>query len=110
MNIGGGTNPFNSGERYALAYINKKLNRVVNLTIFDVGANVGQYSILLKDVFGDRVDIYSFEPSKITFEKLKSNTSNLSNIFLHNFGFGEENTKSILFSNDKESGLASLYK
>jgi FkbM family methyltransferase len=110
MNVGGENNPAFSGEQYALAYINKKLYEAQNLIVFDVGANVGQYSILLNDVFGNRARIYSFEPSMLTFEKLKSNTSNLTNIYIQNFGFGEKYTKSILFSNDNESSLASLYK
>ena len=107
MNIGGGSAPAHSGEIYALQYIYDQLKESSSVTIFDVGANVGKYSNLLKDTFGNKAQIFSFEPSKKTFQKLLLNTNNINS---YNFGFGYENQKLTLFSNADESGLASLYK
>jgi FkbM family methyltransferase len=109
MNIGGGADAKNSGEINSLKYINKCLSHVNELTIFDVGANVGTYSILINEVFGDNAKIYSFEPSKKTFESLERNINNKPSITLHNFGFGNEDTKITLFGNSDEPGLASVY-
>ncbi len=66
--------------------------------------------ILLKEVFGDKAEIHSFEPSRKTFQKLQSNAGNKAGINLYNFGFGDENNKAVLFSDSDESGLPSVYK
>ncbi len=54
MNIGGGSDPKDSGERSALEYINNRLRSVNEIVLFDVGTNIGNYSILLKEVFGEK--------------------------------------------------------
>ena len=41
--------------------------------VFDIGANVGLFSILGSDLVGESGQIWSFEPSKETFEALKEN-------------------------------------
>ena len=110
MNIGGGADPKDSGEIDAITYINKHFKKLNDLIIFDVGANVGHYSVLLKEIFGEKAKIHSFEPSKKTFDKLTQNIGNKTRINLHNFGFGDEKTKIFLYSNSDESGLASVYK
>lgn len=110
MNIGGGANPKDSGEKFALDYINGHFKLKNEIVIFDVGANVGHYSLLLKEVFGEKAMIYSFEPSYKTFQKLSQNVSSKAKVKLFNFGFGDENKKTVLFSNSDESGLASVYQ
>jgi len=110
MNIGGGSSTDTSGERFAIEHIYQKLKELNRLTIFDVGANVGDYSILLKDIFKEKAHIFSFEPSKKTYQKFLLNTKEIANLSHYNFGFGNEDTKITLFSNAEESGLASLYK
>jgi len=110
MNIGTGTNFKNSGEEYALKYIKNNLRRTKEPVIFDVGANIGNYSLLLNNNFENKAKIYSFEPSKKTFERLSLNTRKEKNINLYNLGFGDKNEKITLYSNSDESGLASIYK
>ncbi|WP_018611008.1 FkbM family methyltransferase [Segetibacter koreensis] len=110
LNIGGGSNPLDSGEKKALEYVYSKVHSQKNLVLLDVGANVGEYSILLKEVFGENAHIRSFEPSLKTFEKLTANIRNQPTIQLHNFGFGIENTRIPLYSDSEASGLASVYK
>lgn len=110
MNIGGGSNTDSSGEKNALFYIKDKLKKLDQLVIFDVGANVGLYTILLNEVFGEDSNIFSFEPSKKTFDKLTKNTRDIKNTNLYNFGFGNLNTFSTLYYNQEESGLASVYE
>lgn len=109
MNIGSGTNTDSSGEAETLNYIKQRLDGQDNLIVFDVGANVGNYSLMLKDILGENAMIFSFEPSKKTFERLHSNLNNTSNIKLFNFGFGAQDSKLNLYSDADESGLASIY-
>lgn len=110
MNVGGGSGTESSGEQSALELINQRLKGTKDLIIFDVGANVGNYSNLLNTVFGDKATIFSFEPSKKTFASLISNTSNLSNVKPFNFGLGDEDSQITLFTNADESGMASVYR
>lgn len=110
MNIGGGTSVYDSGELQVIRYVKSKIKDSENIVIFDVGANIGGYSLLLKQEFGNSATIHAFEPSPVTYGRLKINIGNNENIFLHNLGFGNEITKTKLYTNYDESGLASLYK
>lgn len=109
MHIGAGASTEASGEAYVINYVHQKLKNISNITIFDVGANVGDYAILLSSVFNKNTQILCFEPSKKTYQKLLTNTKTLSNISYYNIGLGNEESKVELFSNADESGLASLY-
>jgi len=110
MNIGGWSNTNNSGEKNALYYIFDKLKQKDSIVLFDVGANVGKYSVLLHEVFNDNSKIFSFEPSKFTYKILTQNTQEFDNVKLYNFGFGDKNASFTLYSNKEGSGIASLYK
>jgi FkbM family methyltransferase len=113
MNIGGGTNVADSGELNVLHYIKSRLEsskQANGWLIFDVGANIGDYSLLLSEVFGAKAEIYSFEPSLKTFKKLKASTDGKVKGSLFNFGFGDQPSQTTLYSNTDESGLASVYK
>jgi tRNA G46 methylase TrmB len=46
-----------------------------NFTLFDIGANNGDYSLTAAKLFPNSI-IYSFEPSKTTFKKLAQNVKN----------------------------------
>lgn len=109
MHIGRGGSKDDSGEGVAIQYVAGKLKDEPLLTVFDVGANVGTYSILLNNVLGDKARIFSFEPSQKTFQKLQDNTKHIAGIQAYNFGMGSENASLTLFSNKDESGLASVY-
>ena len=97
------------GEKMVISYFFNQLDKNIKPIIFDVGANVGDYAIAVGSIIGQRAQLYCFEPSKETFALLKENVKNHKNIKLYNFGFGEENKQTVLYSNEKGSGLASLY-
>ncbi|NEO52982.1 MAG: FkbM family methyltransferase [Okeania sp. SIO3B5] len=40
------------------------------MTVFDIGANIGHYSILFSQLVGQSGKVYSFEPTSSTFKKL----------------------------------------
>jgi len=110
MNIGGGSYPEDSGEKFVLEYIKTRFKPLNNLILFDVGANLGNYSALLQKVFDEKAKIYSFEPAHKTFQELSSNIGNKEGINLYNFGFGDKNGKTFLFSDPGYSALTSVYK
>jgi FkbM family methyltransferase len=64
-------------------------NTTRQLTIFDVGANVGQTAQRLVQVFPNSM-IYSFEPVPETFANLQRNTAHLTEVECVNVALGEE--------------------
>ena len=107
MNIGSGGVPSDDGEEWFIRYLsqNKSNNKEV---LFDVGANVGEYSKMLRKYF-PKGEIHAFEPSGHTYKILTRNCKN-DNILLNNFGLGEKDDYAVPYTNEKGSGLASLYK
>lgn len=53
------------------------------MTVFDVGANIGHFTRLYSELVKDFGHVYSFEPSKDTFDKLQKNAA-LQNVKLIN--------------------------
>ncbi len=109
MNIGSVAGPYQSGEKSALRCIHSKYKDVEEWMLFDVGANIGNYTLLLREVFGINSIVYSFEPSKNTFRELESNLIGHGNVRLCNFGLGEEQARLTLYSTPSSSALSSLY-
>ena len=68
-------------------------------TFFDVGANIGQWSLLAADNLDNEGRIYSFEPSKWTHEILTKNTKGIPSVNCFNFGLSNKShSMDILFS------------
>lgn len=114
MNIGGGAHVEDSGELNVLHYIKDKLNasrqKSGTPVLFDVGANIGDYTLLLTQVFGPDATIHSFEPSAKTYKTLTQNLAGKTQSSLHNFGLGDSNSRVVLYTDKEGSGLASVYK
>ncbi len=99
-----------NGELLVFDYLQKKYDRINNLVIFDVGANIGEYSTqIIRSFKNYNYNLYSFEPSKKTFSTLNENLND-SHIQLFNYGFSDIECYGTLFSNQELSGLASLYE
>ena len=110
MNISTGGDISSDGELNVLRYIKNKCLSNEDTLIFDVGANIGNYSQeIVKEFQGINFQLHSFEPSKEAFLELKKRLGNLSNVKLYNIGFGEKNEAKTLYLNKKKSGLASIY-
>ncbi|MFN6471292.1 MAG: FkbM family methyltransferase [Nostoc sp. SerVER01] len=60
--------------------------------IFDVGANIGQTVIEIKQYFPN-ARVEAFEPIESTFKKLKENCSGLPNVTLNKFAFGSKSSQ-----------------
>ncbi len=101
-----------SGEDYLIKrFLPKYFKGENNLTIFDVGANIGNYTHTLVDAFPNS-KIYAFEPNPLTFNLLKENTKNNNFIHCYKIGFSNLKGTSEIFSykSDEISEHASLYK
>lgn len=96
-----------SGEEYFLKQYVSKIGKGV---IFDVGANIGSYSKSLRRL-NENVEIFSFEPHPLTFQKLLENTENLD---IKTFNVGVGSAKGVLslydYADKDGSSHASLYK
>ncbi|MFW5701012.1 MAG: FkbM family methyltransferase [Cyclobacteriaceae bacterium] len=111
LNYGKGSSIDTSGELFLLIYLNRKLSsRKGKITLFDVGANIGDYTKRLAETFQKyEVEIFSFEPSAKTFKLLKENIP-ADFIQAINLGLGakEENLK--IYHNSLGSNYASIYE
>jgi len=95
--IGLEINNFGIYEENLLNAIMSFLKDMVNLKkfdlILDVGANIGNHSLYFSN-FSKQV--FSYEPNPNTFELLKFNTKNLSNINIYNIGISNKNENKFL--------------
>lgn len=73
-------------------------------TIFDIGANIGWYSISMAKRFPGSV-IYAFEPLPATFSNLQKNIgiNELKNVVQNNFGFSSEEKTLTFYSSPHTS-------
>jgi len=112
LQIGAGTNVYleNGSELFFIKNTLAELfdNKSTPL-FFDVGANIGNYTLALKEYIPN-AKIYSFEPVKETFEKLKNNVEEHAR--LHNIGFGNAAGKGLLYNtaDSSISEIASVHK
>ncbi len=102
---------FVSGEHFVISQILEQyLQKEETSILFDVGANIGDYSKELRKEFPNSY-IYAFEPNVNTFALMKINLESY-NIKCFNIGFSAENKKEKIYTyaDDKVSGHASVYK
>ena len=74
-----------NGEKLVL----ERLSTFFPKTIFDVGANVGEWSFIASKLFPN-ANIHAFEIAPPTYEILKANTSGHDKIIPHDFGLSSE--------------------
>lgn len=97
-----------SGEVNALKKVAQRLNQKPFITVFDVGANIGKYATNFSRLLHTRYTIHCFEPSPKTFSILKENTKHDPAIVCHCLGMGNEETESVLYSNEVTNTQSSL--
>ena len=110
MNYSNDGTIYESGELKVIDYIKSKRNTEEKIIIFDVGANIGDYSVKLAEILKDKAIIYSFEPSPAAFKKLQVAVAAYKNVTINNFGLSDSTKILQLYSNFESSGLASLYQ
>jgi len=104
-------NDSTSGELYLIKTFLPKHFKRDNLVLFDVGANVGNYTLKLQKYFPNS-KIYAFEPNPKTFDLLVQSTQQFSNVFPEKVGLSDKNETSKIYSyaSEEASEHASLYK
>lgn len=75
--------------------------------VYDIGANMGLYSIEFAKIVGSEGQVFSFEPSIINFKKLSDNVNNISNIKSINIAVGREMSKLFISQGIDEIGATS---
>lgn len=89
----------------------KDFTKTKNPIIFDVGANIGEYSNVVIDKFkNDRYSLHVFEPQKGCFMDLQKKFSENKKVSLNNFGLSKLEETSVMYKNADKSVLTSLYK
>jgi FkbM family methyltransferase len=83
-----------------------------NVVCFDIGANMGNYSLaLISEMQSFPKEIHAFEPLPIPFELLNKFMSGKSdNYQAHNFGLGNINGSVKFFVDHETSELGSIFK
>ncbi len=109
LNFGNGAIFELSGEMNILPHIRQRFVDDKSIIIFDVGANVGEYTKALYDFFGEQVSIHAFEPSKITFDMFLEKTKCLRNVIANNIGLSDRDDVQLLYSDSYGSTFASVY-
>jgi FkbM family methyltransferase len=109
MNYGGGAFIETSGEAWVLSEVVRPACAEAPV-IFDVGANVGDYALLVRSRI-PAARIYAFEPAAPVYEQLSrrlSSIGNGANCDAFNFGFSDEEKTVDLYSYTVEGEAASV--
>ena len=95
--------PYRNGE---YKFLKKYLQP--GMTVFDVGANIGEHTLKIKEYKKD-VIIHCFEPIRNTFNVLKNNTNESSNIILNNIGLSDKSGNLDIYIYGELYGTNSVY-
>ncbi len=108
---------FNGEKRLLLELLSSHIHESRKLVLFDVGANVGEWTRAA--VTGahaasitDRVEVHAFEPVDTTFEILRENLSNIpagSNVILVNKAMSDQEGSTDIFVFGEGGGTNSLH-
>lgn len=83
-----------------------------NFTLFDIGANRGEYTAMAISRRNSRPDdhFHLFEPQKSCFAELQSKFQTNKSVQLNNVGVSDTAGESIIYKDTEGSGLSSLYR
>lgn len=112
VNYNAGNDISIGGELKAIDHIRNKLNEKYpenRLILFDVGANIGEYSIVLKKYFSSNSVIHAFEPVPSTFQQLTDRVVTFDNIYCHNIGMSDKTGVVPIYKEKESSRIASVY-
>jgi len=67
------------------------------MTVVDIGANIGFYSMIFLKLVGEKGKVHSFEPDTLNFNHLVANTNKYKNIFTNNVAVSDKSGKIKLY-------------
>jgi FkbM family methyltransferase len=79
------------------------------LTVFDVGANVGNYAQAVLDTLESRVELHCFEPTRLAHERLRDRFGSRSRVVINSVGLSSNEQTSEIFAQAPGSSRSSLY-
>lgn len=88
-----------------LNFIKKNIHKL-NI-VFDVGANIGEWTMAIKNIKRG-VTVHAFEPCKKTYGKLCFNLSNVPNLFLNKIAIGDKKGSLEMFVYEDGAGINSF--
>jgi FkbM family methyltransferase len=107
--VGSGSEVDSSGERAVFALLRSRVEG--SCTIFDAGANLGQFLGATLGSFADgSCEVHCFEPGVGTFWRLSGRYRAAANVRLNNLAVGREPGQATLWYDTEGSGIASLTK
>jgi FkbM family methyltransferase len=113
MNLDASIDFNTNGERELVAHLVKRgRDSPSPWTVFDVGANEGDWSAMVVDVLnraGINHTVWAFEPGRDPFARLAQLSEPLPTIKPQNTALGSEEGRAFLYFPSPGSGLASLY-
>jgi FkbM family methyltransferase len=109
MGHGEGGNPATSGEEGVLHHVQSSLGTKQRVTVFDVGANIGEYADRVLARWDDHVDLRCFEPSPSTYRMLSERLAGRPGVTLENLGLSDKNGSLVLHTPGAGSKVASVY-
>src|ERR1700728_4292554 len=68
-------------DRELISFLEKHVKP--GMTVVDIGANIGFYSVLFSKLVGEKGSVHAFEPDSTNFKHLVSNTRKLKNVFVN---------------------------
>jgi len=98
---------FNTHEPLNTELLTQNLKK--GMVCFDVGANIGYYTLLESKMVGDEGKVIAIEPSPINFKQLQKNIQNekAKNVELYQIAGGDQNS-TIKFLLDPHSNLSRI--
>ncbi len=98
-----------SGELHVIRSLKKYLSTIENAIVFDIGANVGDWSKFAIDEYSDlEYSLYMFEPAQNTFDRLISNISASTKNKFFKLAFGDSIGESVIYYDYDMQGSASI--
>lgn len=96
------------GNTYEQLFDTYFSNKIENgFCVYDVGANMGYYSLIFSKLAGDEGAVISFEPSLINFNMLNENVKSAANITTLNIGVGSFESKLYISQGADDIGATS---
>jgi FkbM family methyltransferase len=110
MNFGRASNYKANGELHSLKQLAERWNGKP-VTLFDVGANVGEFTLEILDAFRNQTfQLYAFEPSSRAGSQLKERVPKSDNVHVIQMAMGDQEGKADLYFPEEGSALASLLR
>lgn len=98
-----------NGELFLIKNIAKYQSGLKEPVLFDVGANIGNYSKTLKEIFPATSKIFAFEPFSVPFKELSALSNTAPNIKAFQIGLSDKEEELIVYSSDEFSEIGGVY-